>query len=465
MLVYAASLTALSAQTLTSLASFNGADGVEPRASMVQGLDGNLYGTTQSGGANNSGTVFKINPDGVLTTLWEFCSLTGCPDGQWPSQLVPGLNGDLYGTTLLGGATVSCPLGCGTVFKITPGGTLTTLHTFCADGDCVDGITPATGLVQANNGSFYGATAEFGANNGGTIFRITPNGIFTTVYNFCEFAGCSDGASPCAPLIQGMNGNLYGTTQAGGTDNFGTVFKMTPAGSLTVLYSFTSDIGSTNSCPAPGLAQGKNGDLYGATESGGASDAGTLYKVSLQGAFTPLYSFTGYADGAWPFSSLAPATNGDLYGTTAGSFSGPGGTIFGITPGGAFTTVYSFPFSGPEGADPYGGLVQATNGLLYGTTAFGGASNDGTVFSLSVGLGPFVETMPASGVAGTVVKILGTHLTGATSVAFNGTAATFTVVRPSLITTTVPSGATSGSVEIVTPSGTLSSNVPFRVLP
>lgn len=145
--------------------------------------------------------------------------------------------------------------------------------------------------------------------------------------------------------------------------------------------------------------------------------------------------------------------------------SGPGGTIFGITPGGAFTTVYSFPFSGPEGADPYGGLVQATNGLLYGTTAFGGASNDGTVFSLSVGLGPFVETMPASGVAGTVVKILGTHLTGATSVAFNGTAATFTVVRPSLITTTVPSGATSGSVEIVTPSGTLSSNVPFRVLP
>lgn len=432
---------------------------------MVQGLDGNLYGTTQSGGANNSGTVFGISPAGVMTTLWEFCSLTGCPDGQWPSQLVPGLNGDLYGTTVLGGATLSCPVGCGTVFKITPAGTLTTLHTFCSDGDCVDGITPASGLVLANNGSFYGATAEFGANNGGTIFRITPNGTLTTVYNFCASAGCSDGGSPCSPLIQGMNGNLYGTTQAGGADNFGTIFKMTPTGSLTVLYSFTSNFGSTNTCPAPGLAQGMTGDLYGATEFGGTSDAGTLYKISLQGAFTPLCSFSGYADGAWPLSGLVLATNGDLYGTTAASFSGPAGTIFKITPGGAFTTVYSFPSAGPEGIDPYGALVQATNGLLYGTTAWGGASNDGTVFSLSVGLGPYLTTIPSAGKVGSRIRILGADLDGVTVVSFNGTLASFNVVSASEIVATVPNAATTGNVDVTTPGGVLSTDVLFRVLP
>ena len=182
---------------------------------------------------------------------------------------------------------------------------------------------------------------------------------------------------------------------------------------------------------------------------------------------TTLYSFcsqTDCTDGVGPVAGLVQTTNGDLYGTTSGS---PDccGTVFKITQSGMLTTLYSFcSQSGcADGLAPDAGLVQATNGDLYGTTNGGGANNDGTVFSLSVGLGPFVETLPTSGSAGAAVKILGTNLTGATSVSFNGVGAVFEVVSSSEITATVPTGATTGSVQVVTPNGTLSSNVPFRV--
>jgi uncharacterized repeat protein (TIGR03803 family) len=162
---------------------------------------------------------------------------------------------------------------------------------------------------------------------------------------------------------------------------------------------------------------------------------------------------------------LVQATNGNFYGTTACGGANNAGTVFEITLGGTLTTLHSFEGPSPEGAGANGGLAQATNGSFYGTTTAGGANNDGTVFRLSVGLGPFVETQTTSGKVGAAVKILGTDLTGATSVSFNGTAATFTVVSSSLITTTVPTGADTGTVQVVTPGGKLSSNVPFRVLP
>jgi len=205
------------------------------------------------------------------------------------------------------------------------------------------------------------------------------------------------------------------------------------------------------------------------TDLGGANNQGTVFKITLSGALTTLYSFcsqTGCTDGS-NANALVQATDGDFYGTTYSGGANNQGTIFKITPSGALTTLYSFcsQTGCTDGQNPVAGLVQATNGKFYGTTPIGGTLGEGTVFSLSVGLGPFVETRPTSGMVGEVVKILGTDLTNATSVSFNGAGAVFEVVSSSEITATVPTGATTGRVQVITPRGTLTSNVPFRVLP
>jgi uncharacterized repeat protein (TIGR03803 family) len=210
--------------------------------------------------------------------------------------------------------------------------------------------------------------------------------------------------------------------------------------------------------------------LYGTTVGGGAHARGTVFKITPSGTLTTLYSFcsqSGCTDGGHPLAGLVQATDGNLYGTTAGIGDVGAGTVFKVTPGGTLTTLYSFcSQSGcTDGDDPTAGLFQATNGNFYGTTYSGGGAADGTVFSLFVGLGPFVETQPTSGRVGEAVKILGTGLTGAVRVTFNAHAAAFKVASNSLITTTVPAGATTGPVEVVTPSRTLLSNVPFRVPP
>jgi uncharacterized repeat protein (TIGR03803 family) len=275
--------------------------------------------------------------------------------------LVQATDGSLYGTTIYGGGYdgfgYCFDYGCGTVFKITPAGTMTKLYSFCASlTDRSDGALPDAGLVQGTDGNFYGTTSAGGAPpaRGGTVFKITPTGTRTTLYSFCAQSSCTDGYAP-TDLVQATDGNFYGTTYYGGASYYdGTVFKITPTGTLTTLHSFDVSSGST--------------------------------------------------------------------------------------------------------------LIQATGGAFYGMTTYGGTYNAGTVFTLSVGLGPFLETQPASGKAGVGVKLLGTNLTGATSVTFNGTAATFTVVSPSLITTTVPAGATTGEVKVIKPHGTVQSNVPFRVL-
>src|ERR1039457_6747471 len=305
-----------------------------------------------------------------------------------------------------------------------PAQTFTTLHSF----DGTDGATPLAGLVQATNGDGYGTTSQGGANvcadfsNCGTVFRITPSGTLTTLYSFCAQSGCADGYYPYDTPVQASNGDFYGTTPGGGANSYGgTVFKITPSGTLTTLYSFCSQ-GSYPICP----------------------------------------------DGAQPFAGLRQAADGDLYGTTQfGGANSYGGTVFKITSSGTLTTLYSFcSQSGcPDGTGPYPGLVQDTNGDFYGTTFSGGSACDGTVCRLSVGLGAFVKMRPPFGEVGAAVKILGTNLTGATSVSFTGTAAVFTVVSPSLITTTVPAGASSGKVQVVTTSGTLSSIAVFRVIP
>jgi uncharacterized repeat protein (TIGR03803 family) len=463
----AATAITLPAQTFTTLLSFDGADGSNPFAGLVQATNGELYGTT-------TGTFFQIAPGGSLRTFHSFCSLLNCTDGRYPRAApIQEANGDVYGTTYFGGAYNYY---AGTIFKIDPSGTLTTLYSFCALENCADGANPYGGLVQATDGGVYGATQYGGAYSYGTIFKITPSGALTTLYSFCSLANCADGEQPYAGLIQAADGDLYGTTAWGGAHNSGTAFKIAPSGALTTIYSFCSLANCADGAhPYGGLTQAANGDLYGTTYQGGVGSqgngsGGTVFRIAPGGALTTLYSFCSLqncADGLGPYAGLIQATDGDLYGTTVGGGAHDGGAIFQITPSRTLTTVYSFCSLADcaDGWEPYAGLVQSTNGDLYGTTVNGGTGLVGTVFRLSLGLGPFVEPQRTSGEVGSIIKILGTDLTGATGVTFNGTAATFTVVKPSLITATVPAGATTGTVQVVTPGGTLSSNVPFRVLP
>src|SRR5579871_120547 len=222
-----------SAQMLTTLASFSGGNGANPQAALVQGRDGNFYGTTVFGGSGSTqtchspttgcGTVFKITPSGTLTTIYSFCSTQNCSDGFFPaSALVQGNDGSLYGTTS-GNTLVSCRnTSCGTVFRIS-NGMLTTIYRFCSTGGCPDGNDPAGGLIQASDGNFYGTTVRGGTGAAcpyyygcGTVFKMTPNGIVTTLYNFCSQATCTDGLFPQTALVQAVDGSFYGTTETGG---------------------------------------------------------------------------------------------------------------------------------------------------------------------------------------------------------------------------------------------------------
>jgi uncharacterized repeat protein (TIGR03803 family) len=287
----------LSAQTFTSLHSFDSADGAAILAGLIQATDGNFYGTAYEGGANcapdGCGTIFKITPSGALTTLHSFCSQSNCTDGEYPEAgLIQATNGNFYGTTYEGGANCA-PDGCGTIFKITPSGTLTTLYNFCSQSGCSDGYYPEAGLIQASNGDFYGTTTFGGAGGVRTVFKITPSGTLTTLHSFCSQSNCTDGEYPEAGLVQATNGNFYGTTYAGGGANGrGTVFKITSSGTLTTLYSFCPQNGCADgNSPQAGLIQATNGSLYGTTFAGGAHDLGTVFAITLSGNLTTLHSF------------------------------------------------------------------------------------------------------------------------------------------------------------------------------
>ena len=375
---------ALPSQTLTTLANFNLNNGAHPEAPVIQGSDGNFYGTTAGGGQGASGTVFKVTPDGTLTTLHNFCTHGSCDDGQIPQAgLVQGTDGNFYGTTASGGTNFD-----GVIFRITPSGALTVLYNFCSQPSCADGELPEAGLVQGTDGNFYGTTSYDGVHGSGTIFKITPSGALTTLYTFCAQHGCPDGSSPYSGLTEGTDGNFYGTTRGGGTDDFGTVFKITPSGTLTTLRSFTDADGIT---PQSTLVQATDGNFYGTTASGGIGGiAGTVFKITPSGTLTTLHFFcslSSCADGEAPVGGLVLATDGNFYGTTqtGGGTSGDG-TIFQITPAGTLTTLHSF--GGPDGAQPVAGLVQATDGSFYGTTLTSGSGAYGTVFRIGVPLSP-----------------------------------------------------------------------------
>ena len=377
------------AQTLNTLYSFctqtNCTDGAAPNSSLIQASDGNLYGTTTEGGTQQQGTVFRLTTGGVLTTLHSFCSQSGCTDGASPNAgLVQATDGNFYGTTLVGGDFTHCNFGCGTVFRITPSGVLTTLHSFNRS----DGESPFAGLVQGTDGNLYGTTGGNAANYDlGTVFKITTGGSLTTIYTFSQ-SGFMNGAYPMAGLVQATDGNFYGTTGSGGTNGGGTVFSITPAGSLTTIYSFCAQSGCTDGFePYSGLIQGTDGNFYGTTHGGGSNGDGTVFRITSGGFLTSLHSFNHTTDGTHPLATLIQANDGNFYGTNnpVGSVStcNPScGTVFRITSGGAFTTVHTFNLT--DGAYPHGSLVQATDGSFYGTTIFGGGNSEGTVFRLVV---------------------------------------------------------------------------------
>ena len=310
--------------------------------------------------------------------------------------------------------------------------------------------------IQATGQNFYGVTSSGGAFGWGTFFKMTVGGTLTTLYNF----NLTEGATPVGALVLAANGNFYGAADVGGAMGYGAIFSITPGGTLTTLHSFDYTTDGAN--PIGGLIQAGDGNFYGTTTAGGTNGHGTVFRITRSGKLTTLHSFTDSTDGALPYAGLVQGTDGSFYGTTYEGGANGYGAIFSITSAGTLTTLHSFDTTGFE---PFAGLVQATDGNFYGTTSLGGTNNSGTLFSLSVGLGPFVETLPHFGKPGAAVRLLGTNLTGTSSVSFNGVTAAFTFGSPTEITTNVPVGATTGKVQVITPGGLLLSGGPFLVRP
>jgi uncharacterized repeat protein (TIGR03803 family) len=367
------------AQTYRVLFQFrSGAGGANPNAGLVLDLSGNLYGTTASDGAFDSGVVFELNSNGKESVLHSFTGTGG--DGEYPlAGLVRDADGNLYGTTYDGGTYggVCGSSGCGTVFKVDANGKETRLHRFSGNPD---GWVPYAGLVRDAAGNLYGVTLNGGTYNSGTVFKIDKNGKESVLYSFN-----GDGQGPNSPwggVIRDAAGNLYGTTANGGTSFGGVVFKLETTGALTVLHNFDTQT-QDGYFPAGNLVRDAAGNLYGTTEFGGTSGSGTVFKVNASGNETVLHNFAGgTADGGLPFlSGLLRDAKGNLYGVTdeGGAFSF--GTVYKLDPAGKETILHSF--NGKDGKIPYGTLIMDHAGNLYGTTNGGGAHNAGVVFELT----------------------------------------------------------------------------------
>jgi len=372
------------AQTFTVLHSFAGypSDGAAPRGGLLRDPTGNLYGTTFGGGSDDCnggagcGTVFKLDTSGTETVLYSFTQYGDAGFAPY-SGLVPDAAGNLYGTTTSGG---NSGYGDGTVFRIDKKGHETTLFTFIGE----NGAFPLAGLVRDSAGNLYGTTQQGGTsrecqgNGCGVVFKLNKNGKETILHSFR--GGFTDGAYPSAELVRDSAGNLYGTTQIGGASNYGTVFKVTKSGKETVLHSFDGEDGAN---PLARLLR-YGGKLYGTTSGGGAYRVGTVFEVDADGKETVLYSFGAQqGDGDTPEGGVTRDAAGNLYGVTYYGAAGAWGTVYKLDATGKEFVLHNFT-GGSDGGFPYKGVIMDRAGNLYGTASYGGASGRyGTLWKLT----------------------------------------------------------------------------------
>jgi uncharacterized repeat protein (TIGR03803 family) len=370
------------AQTFTTLYNFCSAsgcsDGGLPYAGVIQDSAGNLYGTTGYEGlsSSNGGVVFKLDTAGNETVLYSFClNWPTCTDGARPyAPVIRDKAGNLYGTTLEGGST-NCQGGCGVVFKVDKARKETVLYSFTGGSD---GCYPEQGLVMDKSGNLYGTTDDCGSSGYGTIFKVETSGKFTLLHGF---AGApSDGAHPAyGHLTIDASGNLYGVTDNGGGMNLGALYGFSKDGKPGLLHSFTG--GADGCLPYGSVAQDKDGNLYGTTFGFDCNSQGTVWKVSKNGKESVLHSFAGgSSDGCNPYAGVALDAKNNLYGVTQECGANGDGAVYKLSAEGSLTLLHSF--DGSDGANPIGEVLRTASGTLFGTTQNDGPHGDyGTVWS------------------------------------------------------------------------------------
>jgi uncharacterized repeat protein (TIGR03803 family) len=535
-LLLAVGLTVASAQTYSVLFTYpvtsSGYDGILPPDVLSQGQDGALYTTNNSDGTFNQGSVFKMSTSGQMTIIYSFCPVAGCVDGANPQGgVMLGFDGNLWGTTQIGGAHAA-----GTAFKVTPSGTLTKIWDFAngtdesvpfsailqgqdtnyygvsygqyvgqygaffkitpsgtfsvlADFNYTDGALPNL-PAQGTDQNFYG-TAQLGGSSGlGVVYKATPAGVITVLHNFTGYP--NDGTYPKGTLVQGNDGAFYGVTYEGGAHNLGIIFRITTSGAYTVLHSFAG-YNTEGSLSQAGLVLGTDGNFYGTTGAGGTKNLGTLYKVNSSGTVTSLYNFCDpTCNGYSPITPLVQHTNGKFYGNTTGNSNG-GGVFFSLDTGlGPFVNLVTWKnkvgktaeilgqgFTGTT-AVSFNGTAATTFSVVSDTYLTATVPNGATTGSVTVTtpggklksnrkflVTPAILSFtPPSGPVGTSVTITGTSFTGASKVTFGGVkATTFTVDTDSQITATVPTGAVTGKIQVTTLGGVASSATSFNVTP
>ncbi len=463
----AASAIQAQAQTVTTLYTFNSNSTntapTFPEGVLAQGQDGSFYGISQSGNGCCQGIFYKIDSTGVLTSLHEMAQT----EGTTCLGLTLGTDGNFYGTCAQGGIQNGNP--GGTIFKVTPAGALTVLHSFPEVGSTTDGCTPNSPPIQGTDGNFYGFALGCGANSVGMAYKFTLAGVYTQLYSFK--GGSSDVEYPYGAPVQGSDGNFWGMGNQGGSNTgcggCGGVFKMTPAGKETLIYSFN---GSTDGqAPYDSLIQGSDGNYYGTTLGGGGTFLGTVFKLTPKGVETVLHNYSDQTQGAFPRLPLTQGPDGVLYGIAtdcAGGGCSQAG-LFDITTKDVYSTLYLYPIGQPNTLQPSSPLLLSTNGTLYGTTAQGGQHVAGTFYSLSTTYKPFISLVNVrSGKEGVQVGILGQGFTSSSVVEFGGTVATTKALTGStFILATVPTGALTGKVTVTTGSTILSTLSTFKITP
>ena len=444
-------------------------DGLQPGAGLIEGSDGYLYGMTPTGGSAGKGSLYRTTPQGSVVIIHSFGDGSVTNDGATPTDnLIQASDGNFYATTSAGGSA-----GKGAVIKATPSGTVTILHSFGDNSVTNDGASPTASLIQGSDGNFYGTTPAGGSAGDGTVFMITPLGSVTILHSFGDGTVTADGLSPNFNLVQAIDGNFYGTTPLGGTASAGTVFRITAQGGVTILHDFqdgtVTDDGSKPMC---GLVQNTDGNLYGTTSLGGSASEGCAFNISTQGQVNILYSFGSFIyDGLYPAAGLLIGRDGFLYGATTDGGSAGNGALFQLSPQGQETVLHSFgdksvANDGNETAAA-NNLVQASDGHFYGTTSLGGSASDGVIFKLALGLPEITSAATATGTATLPFSYQTTATNQTTAYASTNLPAGLSIdPNTGLITgTPTATGTTTATITLTNAVGTSTAQVAITVMP